>query len=487
MKDWRALPSKGGLIGILLTVLAAVLFGLAVWLTWLAATATEVQAFQVEDAPADTPPDLVTVHTGTNLGTFGLGLLSFGLFLLVLYLAYQTRRFFALRYALDRNAITVALGDRKQVIPLANIRYVVPAETVLGQMRQRVFGQDEPVAEVATGPQNRAYPRSQPQPTVPYPEAADLGQLEPTESEIEVAQDEIEPAESYRLTQTAAADSSLEHLEHIEIIQADFVEIEGDDLAVDAAEIEEGQITEIEDFKLEQVRGLAASFEEQADQEQPASQAPADSGHATPDPFESGSVNFTVKTSPFTSWPGFYLNRSQVSSLGQVQFYSTQPLSKNLLIRTAQQTYAISPRDQQQFLTEYNLRRRLGAMEAVEEGVIKGEFLSHPLWQDWLGRGLILAGVVLNLLLYVFLIWRFNDLTPILRIHFNKLGQVDRIGDRGELMLLPFIGLLAVVGNSLLGALLHPKERIVAYLLYGSAILLQLLTAIAVIVIMAVS
>ncbi len=497
MKDWRALPSKGGVIGIILTALALVLLGLAIWLTWQSATATEVQqAITSEDAPTD-QPELVLVQVGANLGTFGLGLLSVGLLGLVLWLAYQTRRFFALRYSLDRNAIRVDMGDRQAVIPLANIRYVVSAQDVLNQMRQKVYGGSEAGQDsVSTGPMARAYPRR----------AEEASTKSDPALEGVAVQDEKNP--SYQLTQTAAADSSLEYLEKIEIEPAQFVEIEApamddrpgqqwskaeseetDELAV--AEIEEGQIVEIEPARL---RTLAVNFDERPanPQDQPDAQdfkrdRPARPGEEEPDFVATGSVNFGVKRPLFGGWPGFHLNQAQVASLGPVQFYSTRPLAETLLIRTQTETYALSPRDSTQFITEYKLRRRLGATTPSQEGIVPGAFLNHPLWHDRLGRGLILAGVLLNLVLWFILLWRYDDLPITLRIHFNKLGQVDRLGDKGELMFLPFIGLLAVVGNSLLGAFLHPKERIPAYLLYGGAILIQFLAAIAVFVILAVS
>jgi hypothetical protein len=173
--------------------------------------------------------------------------------------------------------------------------------------------------------------------------------------------------------------------------------------------------------------------------------------------------------------------------LGNVQFYATQPLEKTVLIRTDKQIYAISPQNAEQFVTEFKLRRRLGAIEPVDEVVLPGQFLSHPLWTDKIGRSLILAAVLANVLMFVVLLATWTALPPILKIHFNKFGDVDRIGERAELMALPFLGLLALVGNTVLGALLHPKERIPAYVLYFAAILLQLLTAIAILVILIVS
>ena len=259
MKDSRALPSRGGLIGIILTVVAVILLGIAIWLTWQSATATTVQpAIQAPDSGStddSQTPDLVYVSTGTNLGTFGLGLVCFGLLLVVLYLAYQTRRFFALRYTLDRNAITIDLGDRKQTIPLANIRHLVPASSVLNQMRERVYGSKPGSSTPATGTNTKAYPRTTP--AVVSEPTATLVETEPAEVQTEVQTEtqnqETENGPSYSYTQTAAADSSIEKLESVEVIpvetqvetQVEAEEIEARPVEdIEYTDIEEGQITE---------------------------------------------------------------------------------------------------------------------------------------------------------------------------------------------------------------------------------------------------
>ena len=95
--------------------------------------------------------------------------------------------------------------------------------------------------------------------------------------------------------------------------------------------------------------------------------------------------------------------------------------------------------------------------------------------------------MILNLVVYLYLIVRYDGLKDSLRIHFDKFGEVDQIGGKDDLMFLPFVGLLGVVANSILGALVQTKDRIPAYLLYGAGILLQVMTAIAILVILAVS
>ncbi len=491
MKDWRALPSKGGLIGIIFTSLAAIIFGLAVWLTWQAATATEiVQAVQSPDADPQTPVELLTIPSGNNLGTFWLALLCVALFLVVIYLAYQTRKFFALRYSLDRNAIRVNLGDSHQVIPLANVRYMLPAEVVLARAKEKGTGTADLGATSArpsvgsSSLSNKSYSRRADPPA--------STELEAGMVKVEAEQPNI-IERPYQLTQTAAADSDLDHLEPFEIETAEYVEISEAEVepVSNPARSEEFEGKSPQNLTSREFRTLAIEFEG-TDSRGPGDQTGNSEGKTGPDQTETTTTATEIESDPisrrpFNSWPGFYLNRSRVAALGTIQFYSTRQLEGTLLIRTDRQTYAISPRDRQQFITEFNLRKRLGAIEPVQEGLIKGQLLSHPLWHDRLGRGLILAGIVLNVLVYFVLILRFNNLPDILRIHFNKVGQVDRLGDRGELMFLPLIGLVTVVANSIVGAFLQLKENVPAYLLYAAGVLLQVLVGIALIVILIVS
>ncbi|MBN9388273.1 MAG: hypothetical protein J0I20_09500 [Chloroflexi bacterium] len=505
MKDWRALPSKGGLIGIIFTGVAAVIFGLAVWITVMAATATEVvQAVQSPDADPDTPAELLTVPTGNNIGTFFLVCLCVVLLLVVLYLAYQTRKFFALRYSLDRNAIRVNLGDSQQVIPLANVRYMLPAEVVIARAKERGqnaadLGASAGTARAgaatdtraessarSTGSSTRPYPRKAPPPQAPEPD------LDEEMVEVEIAEPDAD--RPYQMTQTAAADSDLEYLEAFEIETAEFVEISeaGTEPVINPARPESDDYEErpAQVLNPREMRALAINFD---DEEQDTKGQAGDGGEKTTQSQTEAVTTATeiesdqVTRRPFSSWPGFYLNKSKVPALGVIQFYSTRPVEGTLLIRTNSQTYAISPRDRQQFITEFNLRKRLGAIEPVQEGINKGPLLSHPLWHDNLGRGLIALGIILNMFIYFSMLLRYNDFPDILRIHFNKVGQVDRLGDRSELMFLPLIGLVTIIANDILGAFVQLKEAIPAYLLYAAGVLLQVLVGIALVVILIVS
>jgi hypothetical protein len=63
-----------------------------------------------------------------------------------------------------------------------------------------------------------------------------------------------------------------------------------------------------------------------------------------------------------------------------------------------------------------------------------------------------------------------------LPLHFNVLGEVNRVGERSEVFWLPLIGSL-VLGANLAGALVvHARrEAVAAYILVGMAVLVQVL------------
>jgi hypothetical protein len=180
-----------------------------------------------------------------------------------------------------------------------------------------------------------------------------------------------------------------------------------------------------------------------------------------------------VQMRPLAYWKGCYFNQGYLEPLGPIQFYSTAPFTETLLLRTKKAVYAISPDNPQQFLVEYTLRRNLGPTETVTEGLQGGLSLNHPLRFDLFGRIMLALGIVVNLLMFMYLFWRLPELPELLRLHFNKFGEVDRIGPRGDIMWLPFIGLLTLFVNSFLGAVLYKKDKLYGYLLFISTLIIE--------------
>ncbi len=92
---------------------------------------------------------------------------------------------------------------------------------------------------------------------------------------------------------------------------------------------------------------------------------------------------------------------------------------------------------------------------------------------------LLIVALVVNLGLFAYLIFEFSReppvLPPLVPLHFDASGEPDRIESRNVLFSLAQIGLIVIVGNLGLGALMYRRERLAAYLLSASSIVVQLL------------
>lgn len=83
--------------------------------------------------------------------------------------------------------------------------------------------------------------------------------------------------------------------------------------------------------------------------------------------------------------------------------------------------------------------------------------------------------VSLNVLLFLYLAVQVGRLPTEIPLHFNRLGQVDRVGPPAALFILPLAGLLAWILNGLVGwwFYLRRQERPIALILWGAAIVVQ--------------
>jgi hypothetical protein len=164
-----------------------------------------------------------------------------------------------------------------------------------------------------------------------------------------------------------------------------------------------------------------------------------------------------------------------VPGIGRTQFLASQPLTGQLLLVTPGSAFGISPQDPEGFLKAFEARRELGPNRLLEQEVHHARWLTWSLWKDSTAWMLVGAAVVINLGLFGYLAALFPGLDFQLPLHFNSLGQPDRIGTKMELFALPIIGLIILGTNLALGVLLYRRERAGSYLLWGAAAAVQAL------------
>ncbi len=182
-------------------------------------------------------------------------------------------------------------------------------------------------------------------------------------------------------------------------------------------------------------------------------------------------------------WSGFWLGRGRITGLGAVQFYCSAPLARQLLIQTPSGSYAISPENPDRFMDLVATQKEMGPSEPVEQVMEQPAIGHRGLFSDRTGVTLAAAGGGLNLLLYFFLAAQYGRLPHTLPLHFDLTGAPDRFGNTSFLFGLIALGTVAWLLNGFLAtaAFRWLREQMVAYLLLGGAVGLQILLWIAVI------
>ncbi len=180
-----------------------------------------------------------------------------------------------------------------------------------------------------------------------------------------------------------------------------------------------------------------------------------------------------------TNWPGCVVSRFEHPQLGSVEVLAASTERRELvLIGYPGGWLALSPKDAPGFLQALS-GRRLAAPRAGASMVPAR--VGRSLLRDRLGLGLLVAGFVAlaALILYLMVIW--PQLPPVLALRFNADGTPERFGAPAGLFILPAIGAVAFVLNSLYGAILHsrPADRSAAYVMLSASIAIQALVWIA--------
>lgn len=172
-------------------------------------------------------------------------------------------------------------------------------------------------------------------------------------------------------------------------------------------------------------------------------------------------------------WPGYLRGRVYAEGLGLVLVHATEPLERQLVVVTDSLCYGISPRDEARFLEDFARRRALGPVRALPQVVRYARLIALPVWRDrWFWAGLILAATACAAL-FGLLASRYGALPERIPIHFDAQGEVDRVGAKQGLLLIPWIGALTLGVNGLLGVVLHRYERWGARLLAGMSLAIQ--------------
>ncbi len=174
-------------------------------------------------------------------------------------------------------------------------------------------------------------------------------------------------------------------------------------------------------------------------------------------------------------WPGYRFGRAFVLGVGRARVYLSGPFREAVVVETRQGDWVISPADCEGFLVDTRARSALGPAVAWTQGLRRPEFLNLGLWHDRLARALAALALLLAVGLAGFLAARYPQLPGSLILSLGSQGLGDHIGARSQLFLWPGVGLAVLLVNATLAAWVHRRERLLALLLLGTALLVQAL------------
>ena len=172
-------------------------------------------------------------------------------------------------------------------------------------------------------------------------------------------------------------------------------------------------------------------------------------------------------------WPGCFMGQGHIVGVGLTLFYGVAPPREQVIVTTPTVAYGISVDDKDDFMEVFAACQQIGPSIEVHQESKQSLYVQWRIWHDRLAQGVLLAGIVLNLALFGLLLFRYPRLPNLLPLHYDITGAVDRISPRGDVFTLPIIGLITLLANDILGVLLYRRERVMSYMAWSGAALVQ--------------
>jgi hypothetical protein len=177
--------------------------------------------------------------------------------------------------------------------------------------------------------------------------------------------------------------------------------------------------------------------------------------------------------------PGYVAGSGVSEQVGRVLSIATVPIHRQVLVKTASVTLGVSPVDPGGFIAQLEDARSTadeldgGADTAARTTLTGLAAWGSPLWSDRLTRSLLVAGLVLNILLFGYLSLVYSDLPMRLPLHWNAQAQIDRIGTPAELLRLPVFATGIWLVNVVLALWTSRREPAVRLFLLAGAVAAQ--------------
>lgn len=100
--------------------------------------------------------------------------------------------------------------------------------------------------------------------------------------------------------------------------------------------------------------------------------------------------------------------------------------------------------------------------------------VARPYWKDKQIMTIFSLSVLLNIIIWIFLIQNQKENSHPIILHYNLFFGVDHLGNYEKIYLIPIAGLIVIIINSILGHLLYLKEKLAVYFLIFIVFIIQI-------------
>jgi hypothetical protein len=183
---------------------------------------------------------------------------------------------------------------------------------------------------------------------------------------------------------------------------------------------------------------------------------------------------------PALPMPGGVIGMRRHSDLGVVEFLAADA-KKLLLVATAKRVFVISPENPAGLTQTFARATELGSLTPAESKSVYPSFVVTQAWSSNLARYLWLTAFFLNLGLFVWASLIIPS-TPRVALGLQLSGGTLETVPSSQLIILPVISLLLSVTGWVAGLYFYrwEKERVLAFVVWGSSMLMSLFFLIAV-------
>ena len=184
-------------------------------------------------------------------------------------------------------------------------------------------------------------------------------------------------------------------------------------------------------------------------------------------------------------WPGISVGPARIRGIGRLRFFATSTDQSHLTFITVEHGgVVVSARDPGTFRAA--LIERVENYDSLSGRDALAWHQRPPTTAPWTALGdpwlAVCASVGIVVLLVVMLVItsRFDSLPDQVPLRFDASSQPSQIAAKGDLLRLPLFGLICLALNWVVGALVHPKERLLARLLWIGGAVVQVILLIGV-------